>query len=239
VKITWVAESAQSCYYFTDIYQAKWAIGMRNDIALYLQQGPEGKFYYRMVDTVLSRDKNWVHWKAENCPPIAREPIAADDFVEAEKGAQKACANKRLRATPMGTLDLKFLSDAGNAEGMDGLKEPERYTIPTIESFKGPIAEDEFDAEMAKTEEEKQLAVDAKASKMWRALRIASKSRFSHLHDLFEPEPDDKKATGEIKGTDEGPSQEQTLEENRIKETQQKPAGESMVDEVLQEAVVN
>ena len=99
---------------------------MRAEIATYLQQGPEGKFYYRMVDTVLSRDKNWVHWKAENCPPIQREPVSAEDFSEAEKGAQKACANKRLRATPMGALDLKFLSDGGNSGVMEKLKDPER-----------------------------------------------------------------------------------------------------------------
>lgn len=106
--------------------QAKWATGMRSEIATYLQQGPEGKFYYRMVDTVLSRDKNWVHWKAEGCPPIQRDPVSAEEFSEAEKGTQKACANKRLRATPMGSLDLKFLLDGGDTDGMEKLKDPER-----------------------------------------------------------------------------------------------------------------
>lgn len=99
---------------------------MRSEIATYLQQGPEGKFYYRMVDTVLSRDKNWVHWKAEGCPPIQRVPVSAGEFSEAEKGTQKACANKRLRATPMGSIDLKFLLDGGDADGMEKLKDPER-----------------------------------------------------------------------------------------------------------------
>ena len=99
---------------------------MRGEIATYLQQGSEGKFYYRMVDTVLSRDKNWVRWKVEGCPPIQRDPVSAGDFSEAEKGAEKACANKRLRATPMGALDLKFLSDGGDAGGMEKLKDRER-----------------------------------------------------------------------------------------------------------------
>lgn len=106
--------------------QAKWATNMRSEIATYLQQGPEGKFYYRMVDTVLSRDKNWVHWKAEGCPPIQCNPVSAEDFSEAEKGAQKACANKRLRATPLGSLDLKFLADGGDAGGMEKLKDRDR-----------------------------------------------------------------------------------------------------------------
>ena len=99
---------------------------MRTEIATYLQQGPEGKFYYRMVDTVLSRDKNWVHWKAENCPPIERASLSAEDFVNARNGAQKACANKRLRAMPLGSLDLSFLSDRHDVDGLEKLKIPER-----------------------------------------------------------------------------------------------------------------
>ncbi len=96
------------------------------EVAAYLQQGPEGKFYYRMVDTVLSRDKNWAHWKAEGCPLIERAPISAEDFAEAKKGAQKACQNKRLRPTPLGTLDLTFLSDGEDVTGLENLKNPER-----------------------------------------------------------------------------------------------------------------
>ena len=41
------------------------------------------------------------------------------------------------------------------------------------------IAEDEFDFSRAQDEEEKQLALVAKASKSWRALRIVSRSRLN------------------------------------------------------------
>ena len=190
---------------------AKWASNIRSDIATYLQQGPEGKFYYRMVDTVLSRDKNWVHWKAEGCPPIQREPVSAEEFAEAEKDAAKACINKRLRSTPMGTLDLTFLSDVGNANGMEKLKDPDRYSVPTAESFQRPIADDEFEMEMAKTDEERRLAADARASKLWRTLRIASKTRLNrfdkiddgnNLKALFEPDAEDSKKSS-IDGSDE------------------------------------
>ncbi|KAL8953932.1 MAG: hypothetical protein Q9222_000219 [Ikaeria aurantiellina] len=183
----------------------KWATSMRNEIAVYLQQGQEGKFYYRMVDTVLSRDKNWVHWKAESCPLIKQPPVSAESFVESQKGAQKACALRRIRPTPMGSLDLSFLSNAGEegqAHGLEMLKKPKRYTLPNIEDFKGPIMEDEFDMEMAKTEAEKEQAAVAKASKMWRTLRIASKNRLNafdkiedgnNLAPLFDPPPSSSK----------------------------------------------
>ena len=99
---------------------------MRLDIANYLQQGPEGKFYYRMVDTVLLRDKNWVRWKAENCPPFQRPSMSPDDFVAARNGAQKACTNRRIRALPLGSLDLNFLSDVESLDGMEKFKDPAR-----------------------------------------------------------------------------------------------------------------
>lgn len=196
--------------YTLDEENAAWAHGMRNDIATYLQQGPEGKFYYRMVDTVVSRDKNWVHWKAEGCPAIQREPVSAEDYAEAERGAGKTCTNKRIRAIPMGTLDLSFLSDSGDINGMEKLKDAARYTIPTAESFQRPIADDEFEMEMARTEEEKRLAIDARASKLWRTLRIASKSKLNlfdkiddgnNLQALFEVNGDESGAKMDLNGS--------------------------------------
>ena len=80
-----------------------------------------------MVDTVLSRDKNWVHWKAEGCPLIERGPVSTEDFLKAKSGAQKACANKRLRVMPLGSLDLTFLSDRQDVDELAKLKDPQRW----------------------------------------------------------------------------------------------------------------
>ncbi|MCJ1401490.1 hypothetical protein MMC11_004704 [Xylographa trunciseda] len=192
---------------------ATWALRMRLDIANYLQQGPEGKFYYRMVDTVLLRDKNWVRWKAENCPPFQRPSLSSDDFVAARNGAQKACTNKRLRAIPLGALDLSFLSDVESMDGMEKFKDPARYAVPEAESLKGPIADDEFDASIATSEEDKQLATNARASKLWRMLRICYKSKFrvfdkiddgNNLEALFEVRDE---------GTEGNPTKETELED--------------------------
>ncbi|KAL8954242.1 MAG: hypothetical protein Q9183_007247, partial [Haloplaca sp. 2 TL-2023] len=181
--------------------EVTWATAIRNEIATYLQQGQEGKFYYRMVDTVLSRDKNWVHWKAEGCPLIKQPPVSAESFIESQKGAQKASQSKRLRTTPMGSLDLAFLlnsGDEGQAQGLETLKKKERYELPKAEDYKEAIAEDEFNMGMAKNEAEKEEAAVAKASKTWRALRLASKSRLNlfdkiedgnNLGPLFDPPP--------------------------------------------------
>lgn len=201
---------------------AQWATDMRSNIAAYLQQGPEGKFYYRMVDTVLSRDKNWAHWKAEGCPLIERASMSAENFTEAKKGAQHACANKRLKVTPLGSLDLDFLSDAGSGDNLGKLSSTERYTIPSVDSFKGLIADDEFDIERASTDEEKRQAADGRASKLWRTLRVASKSRLNLFdkiddgHDiraLFGLKADDHQRVAESGGIDASRDVDKTASE--------------------------
>ncbi|KAF2500338.1 hypothetical protein BU16DRAFT_614112 [Lophium mytilinum] len=104
---------------------AEWASGIKNTIANYLQDAPDGKFYYRMVDTVLSRDKNWVRWKMESCPPIIRDRVSTKDSQDAKSGARRAYASKRIKVNAMG-LDLTFLSDTDGSSGLERLKDGER-----------------------------------------------------------------------------------------------------------------
>ncbi|KAI9886916.1 MAG: hypothetical protein M1823_001285 [Watsoniomyces obsoletus] len=172
-------------YQFTlDDDNAKWVTDMKNDIAGYLQQGHEGKFYYRMVDTVLSRDKNWVRWKAESCPPIERPPITAQEWADGKKGAEKACVMRKLRANPLGALDLDFLIERDYEEEMNELKKPERYAVPEIDAFQDAIVEAQEKINNATNEEEKEAAIEEKALHMWRTLRLASTSRLKWFDKL-------------------------------------------------------
>ncbi|CAI7615463.1 unnamed protein product [Penicillium discolor] len=164
----------------------KWATGMRKSIEGYLQQGPGGKFYYRMVDTVLSRDKNWVRWKAEGCPLIERPAISAAEYTTSREHATKAYANKRLRPSPMGSLDLKFLADTEALANIERLKESDRYSVPSADSFLKGIMDDEMDIDMAMTDEDKAIAEGAKASKSWRILRLAAKGKLAAFDKIGE-----------------------------------------------------
>jgi len=154
---------------------AEWANNTRASIASYLQlgSGNEGKFYYRMVNTVLSRDKNWVRWKAENCPPIDRPAVPVEQHIEAQRNLERLCGRKAL-PTPTGSSDLEFLS---RNQPMESLQDPARYSVPSLESLYEGIQRDELDAEVG-TPEDIQAATDAKQRKIWKALR-ASKNRFT------------------------------------------------------------
>lgn len=162
---------------------------MKRSIAEYLKQGVEGAFFYRMVETVLSRDKNWVRWKIENCPSIARSPVSPSEYVAAKAAARKATTNKRLRPNRLGSLDLKFLSESEVQGGLERLKEPARYRVPSFKSFKSKIELDDMDIDMARDEESKNAAIESKASKSWRALRIASATKLVAFDKI---ERDDK-----------------------------------------------
>lgn len=158
---------------------AKWVMDMRKRIEGYLREGPGGNFYYRMVDTVLSRDKNWARWKAEACPPIERPPVSVSDYLTARENATKIYANKRLRPSPMGALDLKFLSDSEALANVERLKETDRFSVPAAQSFMMGIMDDEMDIDMAQTPEDKDAALRSKYSKTWRILRLSAKTKLA------------------------------------------------------------
>lgn len=157
----------------------KWAQSTRSQIATYLQQGGsgnEGKFYYRMVDTVLSRDKNWVRWKAENCPPITRESVSPQTYLEARSTLTRLADSARAPlVNPPGAQDFAFLS---KVEPLEALKHPSRrHKVPSPEDYYRSIESDTLDLDFATTEDEKQEIQERQAGKVWRALR-GSKNRF-------------------------------------------------------------
>ena len=154
---------------------AEWATSTKAAIASYLQQGSsnEGKFYYRMVDTVLSRDKNWVRWKAENCPPIDRPCVDVQQYLEARKALEKLCI-KKPSPTPPGAGDLEFLSET---TAIETLKDRSRHTVPTMRQFYEDVVKIELDQDFA-GEEEKRRLEESKERTLWRALR-ASQHRFT------------------------------------------------------------
>jgi THO complex subunit 1 len=156
-----------------------------------------------MVETVLSRDKHWVRWKIESCPSIARPAVTPEEYLSAKATAKKITTNKRLRPKPMGSLELGFLSEADGIIGMERLKDPSRYSLPPLASFKDKIALDEMEIDMPTNDDTKEAAIYGKASKTWRALRIASKTKLAAFDKIDDSEKidyifEDKPAVAEI-----------------------------------------
>ncbi|KAK3301615.1 THO complex subunit 1 transcription elongation factor-domain-containing protein [Chaetomium strumarium] len=193
----------------------KWATEMKEAIVDYLKQGVEGPYFNRMVETVLSRDKNWVRWKIENCPSIELPTMSPEMFVEARATVTKIATTKRLRAAPLGSLSLDFLDDEDENSAMERLKDPERYSSPDLSSFRKGIADDDFEIEMPTNDETKASAIEGKASKTWRALRLASKSKLASFDKVDDDDKIDiifeEKAAQETEDVEEDVSNGDTI----------------------------
>lgn len=171
---------------------SRWISEIQSRIARYLG-GPEqsDQLYYRIVETVLARDKHWARWKADNCKPFEVEAVSAEDYSAAQTTLKRAFTPRRMRAMPMGAMNLDFLkppppppppnADGSEAE-MDKALQPDE--LPSLESFRGRILDDEFEIGTAKDEFEKKRWEAARTSKTWRALRIAARTELRLFDDV-------------------------------------------------------
>ncbi|KAK2841584.1 hypothetical protein FQN49_006111, partial [Arthroderma sp. PD_2] len=135
----------------------------------------------------------------------------------------------RLRATPMGSLDLSFLSAETNLGDLNRLKEPERFAIPSLDFYMNGITDDDFNIDMAKDEDEKEHSVKAKASKTWRTLRIASRSKLNHL-DKVEDGKNLKVLFEAPQGPATSTTKSQPETENSVDGSKEEPAKENTLN---------
>lgn len=83
----------------------------------------------RLINTVLTREQNWVRWKAESCQPFDMLPLAEEEFEDAKLKAEKQCISEAPFRYVMGTPTLSRLwQGTGDASGMEGLTDEERYS---------------------------------------------------------------------------------------------------------------
>nr|POE89776.1 tho complex subunit 1 [Quercus suber] len=117
-----------------------WAISTRSAISQYLANTGDGRFYCRMVDTALARDRNWIRWKVESCPSIIRDPVSAEDEIAARKTLAEVTRPRRVASRPAGGMDLGFL-DEEIGGGIEMLKDASRFTVPSIHAELDAICE--------------------------------------------------------------------------------------------------
>jgi len=179
-------QKALSYDYTLSSENTEWAVKIRGAIADYLQEGPDGKYYYRMIDNVLSRDRNWVRWKVESCPPISLPPLDTKEYLNAKKGAKNFCKPRRIRASVLGAMDMSFISDTGNNEdGLAKLRANVKLAPADVKQYISAAKEVDLDMEMAKKEDKPEL-IEKRASNTWRVLRVTAKNRLSLFDEVDE-----------------------------------------------------
>ncbi|XP_010557907.1 PREDICTED: THO complex subunit 1 isoform X2 [Tarenaya hassleriana] len=94
---------------------------------------PKGKEFLRAVEHILEREKNWVWWKRDGCPPFEKQPI--------EKKSLQAGQKKRTQRWRLGNKELSQLWRWAD-QNPNALTDPQRVRTPAIAEYWKPLAED-------------------------------------------------------------------------------------------------
>ncbi|CAI0421550.1 unnamed protein product [Linum tenue] len=94
---------------------------------------PKGKDFLRKIEHILEREKNWVWWKRDGCPPFEKQP--------AEKKSAQEGNKKRRPRWRLGNKELSQLWKWAD-QNPNALTDPQRVRTPSITEYWKPLAED-------------------------------------------------------------------------------------------------
>ncbi|KAI3982922.1 hypothetical protein MKX01_010405 [Papaver californicum] len=91
---------------------------------------PKGKGFLQNIERILEREKNWVWWKRDGCPPFEKPPTEIKS-VQAKKRRRILMGNKELH-------QLWMWAD----KNPNALDDPNRIKTPSIMDYWKPLADD-------------------------------------------------------------------------------------------------
>ncbi|KAI5778894.1 THO complex, subunit THOC1 [Geopyxis carbonaria] len=168
----------------------EWVMKTKSQITSSLQPDQLGKLFVRLINTVIAREQNWVHWKAEGCHKFDMAPLEPAEIVATKNKASEHCKPPRPFPNTMGTPTLsKIWQDTGKDLQIEDLMDEGRRRIPTVDDFRKGLEKDKEDLKDAMFPADEEVIKNAMQTKTWKALRLASHHRF-HLFNKFEDKPD-------------------------------------------------
>ncbi|KAF3927543.1 hypothetical protein AA313_de0203695 [Arthrobotrys entomopaga] len=156
--------------------------------ALNYKSGMDGLLFSRTVDSVLTREKNWIKWKAENCLSFEMETVSVDDvLVSKVTGDENTKVSNKL-GCGMGALALSnvWFESASDMPEMRDLTQAQRTALPDYKEYNQAIELLTLDKDFASTNQEREEIEESISNKSWRALRVASRDRFHFFKNLDE-----------------------------------------------------
>lgn len=94
---------------------------------------PKGKDFLHGIEHILEREKNWVWWKRDGCPPFEKQSM--------EKKAVQDGPKKRRPRWRLGNKELSQLWKWAD-QNPNALTDPQRVRTPAITEYWKPLAED-------------------------------------------------------------------------------------------------
>ena len=153
-------------------------VQLRSDLKRIILESPRRESM-PTATAVFDREKNWVYWKLDNCKSFEKPGLDKDAAV-----ANALLSFNRFMSPPrpyrhaVGTATLSRLwKRSHDYSDLAPFQQPSTYTVPEPASFLPGVQS--IDAEISEAAEPDEIArlKELKASKTWRALRVASQSR--------------------------------------------------------------
>ncbi|KAL6495764.1 suppressor of the transcriptional defect of hpr1 by overexpression [Orobanche gracilis] len=94
---------------------------------------PRGKEFLHSIEHILERERNWVWWKRDGCPPFEKQPI--------EKELPQEAGRKRRPRWRLGNKELSQLWKWAD-QNPSALTDSQRVRTPSIMDYWKPLAED-------------------------------------------------------------------------------------------------
>ncbi|KAH9752346.1 THO complex subunit 1 [Citrus sinensis] len=94
---------------------------------------PKGKDFLHSIEHILEREKNWVWWKRDGCPPFEKQSM--------EKKAVQDGPKKRRPRWRLGNKELSQLWKWAD-QNPNALTDPQRVRTPAITEYWKPLADD-------------------------------------------------------------------------------------------------
>ncbi|KAF7836194.1 THO complex subunit 1 [Senna tora] len=108
---------------------------------------PKGRAFLHKIEHVLEREKNWVWWKRDGCPPYEKQPMEKKVIQDGAKKRLVCSQNfvlTLISSRPRWRLGNKELSQLWKwaDQNPDALTNPQRVQTPSIMEYWKPLAED-------------------------------------------------------------------------------------------------
>ncbi|RLN73197.1 hypothetical protein BBJ28_00018433 [Nothophytophthora sp. Chile5] len=151
---------------------------LNNRVVALLRQTPsDGEGFSEMVSSVLERERNWIKWKQEKCPPYEKYPPALEKEAPSSKPSKPLI--KRVRRNLTSPLLEQILSESSKpSQILEKIKGKERATEVSLATYTDRFKE-AWDPENGIEEE---YWPDKDAMVCWRTMRASMKGSVTHLN---------------------------------------------------------
>lgn len=174
-----------------------WCLDTTRAIVASLTTDLSGRLFNRLIDTIITREENWVTWKLEGCASFDLPPLPASSIDQAKASLAALTAPPVPYRHVMGTPTLSRLwRETGSSISLEALKSTSRHLTPTIDELAIEIDKEIEEGKDALFPSDIEMAKEKVNTNTWKAFRVARGREGVVAFNRFEIVEDPKEEEG-------------------------------------------